>query len=230
VVLAIAFTGRNTEITAAEPGSAQQQQVQPPQQPEQAPAPQPEQAPNVAPSPPEQPKAPEQPATNPAAATTDASDASDDFVSIRVTSEPAKADVMLAGQVIGTTPLDIKRPKTGGFAHLTVHKAGYTDYTTKIDMSGDSEKNVELTKLGDAGKKSTETSKKASTTPPKDPKKPAVSTDKDKKTPPVTAPTDKKITPPPPAPPPPAPKCQPPGKYNELDTSCNGQACPPCKE
>jgi len=147
-------------------------------------------------------------------------------VSIRVTSDPPKADVMLAGQVIGTTPLDIKRPKTTGLAHLTVHKAGYTDYTTKIDMSGDSEKKIELVKIGDTSKKSSETGTK----------KPSQKTEKkssssEKKTVPTPPIIDKKvIPPPPPPPPPPAPKCQPPGKYNELDTSCNGQACPPCKE
>ena len=241
VVLAIAFTGgRSNDITpAVTPGSAEQQQPAPQQAPAQQPetqqpaqqqaAPTEQPQPQVAPAPApqagsgEQPQQADQP---PTVGTAPVNDPTDEFVSIRVTSDPPKADVMLAGQVIGTTPLDIKRPKTTGLAHLTVHKAGYTDYTTKIDMSGDSEKKIELVKIGDTSKKSSETGTK----------KPSQKTEKkssssEKKTVPTPPVIDKKvIPPPPPPPPPPAPKCQPPGKYNELDTSCNGQACPPCKE
>ncbi|MDQ3366769.1 MAG: protein kinase [Myxococcota bacterium] len=74
----------------------------------------------------------------------------DESISIRVTSEPPGADVLLAGKPIGTTPLDTKIKKSNGQAILTVHRGGYEDVQTKIDLSGDFEKTLTLEKLAPA--------------------------------------------------------------------------------
>jgi serine/threonine protein kinase len=68
-------------------------------------------------------------------------------ITIKIISDPPGADVLLFGKVIGTTPLDRKIEKGTGQAILVVHRGGYVDVETKIDLTGDFEKTVQLKKL-----------------------------------------------------------------------------------
>jgi eukaryotic-like serine/threonine-protein kinase len=61
----------------------------------------------------------------------------DDMVTIHIVSEPKGADVMIAGQKIGVTPLDTKLKRGTKVQQLTVRLAGYHDLTSKIDLGGD---------------------------------------------------------------------------------------------
>jgi hypothetical protein len=67
-----------------------------------------------------------------------------DTITIDVTSDPDGADVILAGKVIGTTPLKITRARSTGLSMITVHKARYADVTTEIDLSEDYTSEVKL--------------------------------------------------------------------------------------
>ncbi|HLL24331.1 MAG TPA: protein kinase, partial [Kofleriaceae bacterium] len=86
-------------------------------------------------------------------ATPDAADEPDDSsITIKIVSEPPGADVLLAGKVIGTTPLDRTIEKRDGQAILVVHRSGYADVETKIDLTADFEKTLTLVKLEDPPK------------------------------------------------------------------------------
>jgi hypothetical protein len=123
-------------------------------------------------------------------------------ITIRVTSTPSGADVLLAGTPIGTTPLEIPIPKRkAGFAQLTVHRARYLDVTAMIDLGVDYTNHIKLTALGDDSA----------------PRPPI----RERPSPPREKP---RVSPPPPA----IKKCQPPDRINPFDTSCGGKACPPC--
>lgn len=54
-----------------------------------------------------------------------------------VTSDPKGADVFLAGQRLGVTPLSVFLPKAKGTATLAVRRARYAEASAKIDLSAD---------------------------------------------------------------------------------------------
>jgi serine/threonine protein kinase len=126
-------------------------------------------------------------------------------ITLKISSTPSKADVLLAGTPIGTTPLEIPVPKRkAGFAPLTIHRTGFQDVTRMIDLSADYTNEFKLTAIND------------------EPLRPA---------PPRPQQHETKRPTPAPAPPPtaaPAKRCQPPDRINPFDTSCGGKACPPC--
>ena len=138
----------------------------------------------------------------------------DESITLRVSSTPPGADVLLAGKPIGTTPLDTKVKRGAGAAMLTVHRAKFVDVTAPIDMSADVTKDVTLVAVADPTP--------VRPPPPRPPVRPPVR---------ETRPHVQPAPPPPvrPTPPPPAPKCQPPGQIDPFDTSCNGEPCKPCK-
>jgi len=136
----------------------------------------------------------------------------DDMISVHVVSDPAGADVLLNAKVIGSTPLDIKMKKGVGTSTLVVHKLHYKDEVSKLDLSGDFQKNVTLRKLVDE--------KTAHRDPPhRDP--PVVHHEPPHETPHVSAPKDP-VTPTV-APTPKVPDCQVPGQMDPFDKR------PPCK-
>ena len=94
--------------------------------------------------------APEQPTPTPGSDTPDPDTSmEDETISIRVTSDPSGADVLLSGKSIGTTPLDRRWPKGTTSAFLVVHRAKFVDVTSRIDLSGDLQKHVTLKPLED---------------------------------------------------------------------------------
>ena len=139
----------------------------------------------------------------------------DTSITIRVTSDPPGADVLLAGKPIGTTPLDRKIEKGVGEALLRVHRGGYVDVDIPVDLTANVEQSVKLEKL--------EEPKPPVVQRPKDPPKrdpePRV-----KKDPPREVkrdpPRDVKKDPPkdPPKKDPPKAACQPPGAVDPFDT------------
>nr|MBA3502050.1 protein kinase [Deltaproteobacteria bacterium] len=148
-------------------------------------------------------------------------DVEESSINIKITSDPAGADVLLFGKVIGTTPLDRKIEKGSGQAILVVHRGGYVDVETKIDLTGDFEKTVTLEKLDEAAQdpkkdpiKDPKKDPKAGTAPkdPKvgtTPKEPRVSPPKDPKPkdpPPKDTPKD-----------PPKTGCQPQGQADPFN-------------
>jgi serine/threonine-protein kinase len=164
----------------------------------------------------------------------------DDFISIRVVSHPAGADVIVAGTKIGTTPLDKKLARGSKVTDMTVHLDGYVDASSKIDLAGDLQKEVVLAPVApppDETQKVTPpeaapvpvpvkeaTAPKetpAKETPAKEPvhtaKHTAPATDHVKASTPAKEHEPK------------TPRCQPQNAYNPFDTSCNGQPCPVCK-
>jgi serine/threonine protein kinase len=129
-------------------------------------------------------------------------------ITLDITSDPSGADVMLAGKVIGTTPLKTTVPKGTSLATIVVHKAKYVDGSEDIDLSEDFKSNFIL-------KKAEEPVVVKKTTPPKQtPKKETKPVEK--KTPP---PVEKKTPPPVEK----KPACQPPGQVDPFD------ARPVCK-
>jgi serine/threonine-protein kinase len=143
--------------------------------------------------------------------------AGEESISIRVISVPPGADVLLAGKPIGTTPLDTKIKRGTGSATLVVHRAGYDDVPTKIDLTGDFSKEVELVKVPDKQPppekiEKVEKVEKKPPPPEKLEKKPpekrsgkgSNSTQAEKKPPPEK--TEKK------------PPCQPPGQIDPFDS------------
>jgi serine/threonine-protein kinase len=107
----------------------------------------------------------------------------EESISIKVVSKPPGANVLVFGKPIGTTPLDTKIPRGTGAATLIVQRAGYEEVQTKIDLTGDFSKEVELVKVPDV----------APDTKKPDPKKPTgTTTTTDKK--PTGTTTDKKPT------------------------------------
>jgi hypothetical protein len=89
----------------------------------------------------------------PAPASTALPDVADDnMVSVIVESDPPGADVLIAGSKVGTTPFN-KRVKRGTkIVQLGVRKAGYVDFTGKIDLGGEYEnKNIKLVPVAEQG-------------------------------------------------------------------------------
>jgi len=143
--------------------------------------------------------------TSPVAASTAAPPAPDPApsITIRVSSTPPGADVLLAGTPIGTTPLEIHVKRKPGLATLTVHRARFNDVSSTVDLGADYTTDVKLVAIADEPAK-----------PPSRPPRPATSRDTRPRVPPAQ---------------PPARKCQPPGRFNPFDTSCDGKPCPPCR-
>jgi serine/threonine protein kinase len=140
---------------------------------------------------------------------------SDESIRIHVTSVPPGADVLLAGKVIGTTPLDTKLQRSTGLATLTVHHARFVDQTATVDLSGDYQRELTLVPVPDD----------PAPKPPVRDHDPRPTGGRDR---PLIHDTSSKPHVPPP-PPPPVKKCQAPDKFNPFDTSCGGEPCPPCK-
>ena len=136
----------------------------------------------------------------------------DDMISVHVVSDPAGADVLLNAKVIGSTPLDMKMKKGVGTSTLVVHKLHYKDEVSKLDLSGDFQKNVTLRKLVE---------EKATHRDPPHRDPPPVHHEPPHETAHVAAPKE----PPPPTvtAPPKVPDCQPPGQMDPFDKR------PPCK-
>ena len=139
----------------------------------------------------------------------------DDMVSIKVVSEPAGADVLIAGQKIGVTPLDTKLKRGTKLQQLTIHLQGYQDITSKIDLGGDySNEHVKLVSIG-AETGSAETASVTAPSPPPPPvehKKttpPPVEHKVVRTTPKVEKPKDVA---------PPKPKCQPPNAVDPFSS------------
>ena len=175
----------------------------------------------------------------------------DETISIRVTSDPSGADVLLSGKSIGTTPLDTRHPKGTSSAFLVVHRAKYVDHTTRIDLSGDLQKHVTLKRLDeqeDEKKKADEERKRQADAKQLEQKQleqkqleqkrqaeakrleekrqaEAKRQEELRRQQEARRPPEKK----------PQPKCQNPAQYNPFDTSCLGMpgasatgACPAC--
>jgi eukaryotic-like serine/threonine-protein kinase len=146
-------------------------------------------------------KDPDPPAVEPPAVTVDAAvEVVDESISIKVTSVPVGANVLLAGKPIGTTPLDTKLPRGTGVAILTVQRAGYEEVQTRIDLSADVfSKDVTLVKKPEPKKPER---KQPDKKPVVQDRKPAVVPDRK----PTVAPVpDKK------------PACQPPNQIDPFD-------------
>jgi serine/threonine-protein kinase len=76
--------------------------------------------------------------------------ADENMVSIHIVSDPKGADVLIAGEKIGVTPLDTKLKRGTKVAQLTLRLAGYEDVATKIDLGGDySNEHIKLVKVAD---------------------------------------------------------------------------------
>jgi PEGA domain len=133
----------------------------------------------------------------------------DTSIALDISSEPSGADVMLAGKVIGMTPLKTKVPKGTSLTTIIVHKAKYADASKDIDLSSDFKTEFVLKKLVE------ETAVKEPKKTPKATKQTVVKT-QEKKTPP---PVEKKTPPPVEK----KPACQPPGQLDPFDSR------PPCK-
>jgi serine/threonine protein kinase len=166
---------------------------------------------------------------NPPAAATDAGAAtvSDDSISLHVVSHPAGADVYLAGDAIGVTPLDVRMKRTTGYQTLTLHRARFQNATTTVDLSGDCSRELTLTPIAD---------EQAVRPPNQGRDRPSAGRDRTERTgsdrssanPGRPRPSPPAPPTPPPTPPPPAKTCQDPGQLNPFDKSCDGQPCPPC--
>ncbi len=129
-------------------------------------------------------------------------------IKLHVTSNPAGADVILAGKVIGQTPLSTKLPRGTGMTMITVHKAKFIDTTKEFDRSEDYESDLTLRK---AEPKPTAPDVKQT---PEIKRTPEV-----KKTPEIKKTPEVKST----NTTPPKPACQPPAQYDPTDSR------PPCK-
>jgi hypothetical protein len=138
----------------------------------------------------------------------------EDMISVHVVSDPAGADVLLNAKVIGSTPLELKLKKGVGTSTLVVHKLHYKDEVSKLDLSGDFQKNVTLRRLVD--------DKTAHRDPPhRDP--PPVHHEPPREPAHVAAPPKEPVTTTVTPPPPKVPDCQPPGQMDPFDKR------PPCK-
>jgi|GEM_PF-850476 len=73
----------------------------------------------------------------------------DDYIRIRVVSQPSAADVLIAGSKVGVTPWDGKLRHGTAVTPLVVHLAGYSDFMSKIDLAAPTYDNesIALTKL-----------------------------------------------------------------------------------
>jgi hypothetical protein len=175
----------------------------------------------------------------------------DDHITIHVGSQPKGADVLIAGTKVGVTPFDGKLKRGAAVTTLVVRLAGYADFNSKIDLSGEySNDKITLAKIEPKPDPVPETKPdpKPETAVTTDAPKPDTEPKPDTRhvpnppthvaTPIVHNPVHNPVTHTSPPPPPrveheherePAkPKCQPAGQINPFDTSCNGKACPPC--
>jgi hypothetical protein len=109
----------------------------------------------------EEPTQPTQPATEHSSETQDQPSAAkgsdevadENMVSVVIHSDPAGADVMIAGTKIGTTPFESKLKRGTKIAQLTVQKSGFSPFNGKIDLGGEYEnRNIKLTPLEDMAK------------------------------------------------------------------------------
>ncbi|MEO6772170.1 MAG: serine/threonine-protein kinase [Kofleriaceae bacterium] len=60
-----------------------------------------------------------------------------DHITIRVGSHPDGAEVWIAGTKVGVTPFEGKLERGAAVTTLVVHLAGYADFKSKIDLSGE---------------------------------------------------------------------------------------------
>jgi hypothetical protein len=67
------------------------------------------------------------------------------YIKITVSSTPKGADVLIAGDKVGVTPFEGKLKRGKAVAPLIVRMAGYGDFTSKIDLSGDEYTNERIT-------------------------------------------------------------------------------------
>jgi serine/threonine-protein kinase len=151
---------------------------------------------------------------------------SDESITIHIVTVPPEADVLLAGKVIGMTPLDTKIRRSTGFGMLTVHHAKFEDVKATIDLSGDYRRELTLVPVPDepAGRPPIPV-REHDARPPVVPHEHTGNDHGPER--PVHE--GRPRTPPSPPPVPPVKKCQPPERMNPYDTSCGGQPCPPCK-
>ncbi len=150
----------------------------------------------------------------------------EELVTLHIETEPVGSEVTLDGKSLGVTPLDLKRKRGAGTVTLQLHHAHYSDFTTKVDVSGDVSRTITLKKLED---KPIEHRKDPPVVikhdPPKDPKHvdpPKVHVDP-KVPPKVPVNADPKVpvkpVQPPTSPPPKKIDCQPPGQANPFTDS-----------
>lgn len=149
--------------------------------------------------------------TTPAAGS--AAPAIESSIKLVVKSEPTGADVILAGKVIGVTPLAIKLPRGTGMSMITVHKSKFQDATKEIDLSEDYADTVELKREEVKAQEMKTEIKPDKKRRPVEIRKPIEKKPVEVKKPPVQNTT---TTPPPP--PPPKPACQQPSQYDPTDS------------
>jgi hypothetical protein len=184
---------------------------------------------------------------SPAVAPADA--AMDEYIAIKINSQPPGAEVLIAGTKVGPTPFVGKLRRGTKIAPLVVHKDGYIDFTSKIDLAdGYTNDAIELVKqpepvkpvapppaVGSAGTAaitsapptvpSTTTTATTSATTEHHPKPTTSHIDHPSSTSNTTkSPATTHVTPSTPS----KPKCQPANAVNPYDTSCDGKACPVC--
>jgi serine/threonine protein kinase len=157
----------------------------------------------------------------------------DDHITIHVGSQPKGADVLIAGTKVGVTPFDGKLRRGAAVTTLVVRLAGYADFNSKIDLSGEySNDKITLAKVEPVPDPVQEPKPDAEPKPDTEPKpdvRHVTNPPTHVATPIVHNPVHNPVTH---NNPPPVhetkPKCQPAGQINPFDTSCNGKACPPC--
>jgi hypothetical protein len=172
-------------------------------------------------------------ATDSAATTPiDAANAIDEYIAIKINSQPSGAEVLIAGTKVGPTPFVGKLSRGTKIAPLVVHKDGYIDFTSKIDLAdGYTNDAIELVKVpepvkpvapppavGSAGTAA------ITPAPPPTPTPSSATTEHHPK--PAATHVDHPTTHVTPAPS--KSKCQPASAMNPFDTSCDGKACPAC--
>jgi hypothetical protein len=135
-----------------------------------------------------------------------------DVISVHVLSTPQGADVLLAGKLLGQTPLTVKIPRATGIVPLMVHHARFGDSTSKVDLSGDI--SIEVT-LGTGAEPAVRPTSR----------EPAAGRDHNDRTRPAPHDTNPHA----PSAAPASSQCQSPDRINPFDTSCGGKACPVCE-
>jgi hypothetical protein len=174
----------------------------------------------------------------------------DEYIAIKINSQPPGAEVLIAGTKVGPTPFVGKLRRGTKIAPLVVHKDGYVDFTSKIDLAdGYTNEAIELVKepepikqvapppaVGSAG---TAAITSAPSTVPTATTSPAATTTTTEHHPKPTtshidhpssnsnttkSPATTHVAPAMPT----KPKCQPANAVNPYDTSCDGKPCPVC--
>jgi serine/threonine protein kinase len=183
-------------------------------------------------------------------ATTPIDAAIDEYIAIKINSQPPGAEVLIAGTKVGPTPFVGKLRRGTKIAPLVVHKDGYVDFTSKIDLAdGYTNEAIELVKapepikpvappppVGSAGTAAITPAPAPTATTNPSTTNPTTTTEHHPKTTTTTVHVDHPTTTPTKTPStthvtPSAtskPKCQPAGAMNPFDTSCDGKACPAC--